>query len=143
MSVGGYTNTNTTILAMIQAYDGRETGVAPKYSDGNFYAEINDNSFSNIGVTNSNSQGFYIANKNNSGNNIGYKNGVKVINGANVSTGKTAINLYIGAENAGPIRRYSLFNVQFIFIGLGISDTEASAMYTSVQNYQTSMQRQV
>ena len=114
---------------------------SPKFADGNFYATINDNVFSNIGIINNNSQGFYIGNKNNSGNNIGYKNGVKVINGANVSNGKTTANLTVAARNASD--RFSSFNVQFIFIGNGVTDSEASAMYTSVQSYQTSMNRQV
>ena len=146
MSISAYTNSNLSgsNTNIIGAYDSRETAIAPRWSSGQFFSEINDDVFTNIGVTNSNSQGFYIANKNNTGNNTGFKNGVKVINGANLSSGKTNLNLYVGARNNGGISdRFSNYNTEFIHIGLGLNDTEAANLYTRVQAFQTALSRQV
>jgi len=147
MSISAYTNSNLsgTNSNIIAAYDSsRETGIAPKWSGDTLYTVINDNVFTNIGFVNNSSPGFYIANKNNTGNITGFKNATKVINGANLSDGKTNLKLYIGARNLGSTAdRFSTYNIEFVHIGMGLTDTEALALYTIVQQFQTSMARQV
>ena len=147
MSISAYTNSNLsgTNSNIIAAYDSsRETGIAPKWSGDTLYTVINDNVFTNIGFVNNSSPGFYIANKNNTGNITGFKNATKVINGANLSDGKTNLKLYIGARNLGSTAdRFSTYNIEFVHIGMGLTDTEALALYTIVQQFQTSMGRQI
>jgi hypothetical protein len=147
MHISAYTNTNQTGIeaSIIGGYDSnRETTIAPKWVDNYFYADINDNVFTSISTPNALSQGYYIGNKNNTGNNLGYKNGIKVINGANVSNGKTNVNLYLGARRtAGGVDRYNTYTIQIITIGNGLTDYEAKALYWIVQKYQTTLGRQV
>ena len=70
-----------------------------------------------------------------------YKQGVLIYTGSTTSTAKGNLSIYIGSLNG--LGLYS--NAQFAFshISQGLTDSEASAMYTSVQSYQTSMNRQV
>lgn len=100
---------------------------------------------SNLQVANANSQGFYITNRNSATNTTGYKNGVRVINAA-ATSGLANLVLVISAEtqNGAPgISRYSTRQIAFASIGDGLTDTEAANFYTAVQNYQTTLARQV
>lgn len=146
MSVSAYTNSDLpgAQVKIIGAYDGtRETGIVPRVGNV-LQTQINDSVFSGIDASNGASQGFYIANKNNTGNQIGYKNGVRLLNSPNLSTGKTNLSLFVGARNInGSADQFNTYNVQFIHIGLGLTDTEATNLYTAVQRFQTTLGRQV
>jgi hypothetical protein len=53
------------------------------------------------------------------------------------------VNIYLGARNGGgTIDVYSKLNHQFASIGDGLTDADASALYTAVQAYQTTLSRQ-
>jgi len=55
-----------------------------------------------------------------------------------------SFNFYLGARNnAGPPALYSNHQCAFAFIGDGLTDTDASNLYTAVQAYQTTLSRQV
>jgi len=93
---------------------------------------------------NTNSQGFYVANR--TANNVvnGWKNGAKVVTTANLSTGLLGINLYLLAyNNGGTTAGYSTRECAFASIGDGLTDAESANFYTAVQAYQTTLSRQV
>ena len=99
----------------------------------------------NIGSTktNGNSLGHYIANRNSSTNTTGYKNGMQTVNGVQTA-GLPTDAVFIGGRNQGgssiipSSRQYA-----FASIGDGLTDAEASSLYTAVQAYQTALGRQV
>lgn len=70
-----------------------------------------------------------------------FKNGTQVQTGN--LTGGTGGNLYIGANNAGTVTDRSDRNYAFTSIGGALSTTDASNLYTIVQNFETILGRQV
>jgi hypothetical protein len=93
---------------------------------------------------NTNSQGFYLANRTASNVFNGWKNGAKVVTTANLSTGLLGINLYLLAYNLnGAAALYSTRQCAFASIGDGLTDTDAANFYTAVQAFQTTLGRQV
>ena len=93
---------------------------------------------------NPSSTGLYIANRIVSGTVSLFKNNTKVINAGRLAQTPTTYNLYLAAENgAGTAGSYSPREQAFASIGDGLTDTEASNFYTSVQAYQTTLGRQV
>jgi hypothetical protein len=91
-------------------------------------------------VPNSNSQGMYITNRNSSTNTSQYKNGINVRD-VTQTTGLATNALTIGAQS-GRIR-YTSRQYAFASIGDGLTDTQASNLYTAVQTFQTTLSRQV
>jgi len=63
----------------------------------------------------------------------------------NSKTGNINASLVLGARklNTSTIQQYSTRQHRFAFIGDGLTDTEASDLYTAVQAFQTSLSRQV
>ena len=60
------------------------------------------------------------------------------------STGLSNYKIPLGAlSNAGTYQSYSIRESAFASIGDGLSDVEATAFYTAIQKYQTSLGRQV
>jgi hypothetical protein len=148
MSLSAYTNSDigfnqTYIMAANSTAGGEnETSIAPNYA-GNFIGSVNDTVF-NGSTGNSTSPGYYIANKNNSGNVLLYKNQTKVFTATNVSTSKTNTTMFLGARNQnGGANRWGSFSIQFSHLGQGLTDTEATNLYTAVQRFQTTLGRQV
>jgi hypothetical protein len=74
-----------------------------------------------------------------------YQNGV--LKNTNTTTDTTALNsvkLSIGAlNNNGTIQSYANRECAFFAASSGLTDTEAANFYTAVQNYQTTLNRQV
>jgi hypothetical protein len=94
------------------------------------------------------SRGFFIINKQNNTTLKLKKNDTLLSSNTTLSTAqyRPAQNFYIGAVNGS--QSYSGLNYDnkeygFISIGNGLTDTEASAFYTAVQKYQTSLSRQI
>ena len=72
------------------------------------------------------------------------KNGIKLIQSTQVTSAIPNINNYIGALNhAGTFNFPSSKNFAFSSIGSGLTDTEAANLYTAVQAFQTTLNRQV
>ena len=114
-----------------------------RWSDGLCYYCINSatqNTFSNVSAL-----GFYIANRVNSTNQKLYKNnttntGVSSSQGLGAKAG----GIFIGAwNNTGGTLYYSNRNYAFASIGDGLTDTEAANFYTAVQNFNTTLTRNV
>jgi hypothetical protein len=147
MHISSYTRTNKAGSAqnLMGGFDGfNDTELNPYFTDNNFYSIINDTVYTNISYANNNSQGFYVSNKNNTNNNLGYKNGTLVINGTNISASKTNANIVVGARtNGGSVDRFATYEIQFSSIGNGLTNTQVSNFYTCVQTFNTTLSRQV
>jgi hypothetical protein len=100
----------------------------------------------NIGGTISgqtSSLGHYILNRNSITNTNGYKNGSAVFTELQTAALPT-VSIYIGARNSnGSFTLPTSREYAFSSIGDGLTDTEASNLYTAVQNFQTTLNRQV
>jgi hypothetical protein len=121
-------------------YDGTVgSGVVARYSSDIFYAVYGSYTAT---YTNTNSQGFYITNRNSSTNTTGFKNNTKVIDV--LSTGLVANkSLFLGANNSTIITEFSDRQCAFASIGDGLTDTQASNFYTAVQAMQVTLSRSV
>jgi hypothetical protein len=54
------------------------------------------------------------------------------------------VSVYLGARsNNGTAVGFSLHQLAFAFLGGGLNDTEAAALYTAVQAFNTTLSRQV
>jgi hypothetical protein len=88
------------------------------------------------------SQGFYTGTRSNATNTKLFKNGLIRLNDSIASTPATSATIYLGAWNNSPQyntnREYALAS-----IGDGLTDTQASNLYTAVQAFQTTLSRQV
>jgi hypothetical protein len=74
-----------------------------------------------------------------------YRNSVIYRNSTITSNSLSTANLYVGARNNNnsSVSQYSALQCAFASIGDGLTDTEASNLYTAVQAYQTTLNRQV
>jgi hypothetical protein len=99
-----------------------------------------------LAVSNTNSQGMYIASRISSTSHKAYKNSsnIATITTSNNQTRMSKFSLFLGAShNNGFPEEYSNRQNAFASIGDGITDTEASNLYTAVQAFQTTLSRQV
>jgi hypothetical protein len=91
----------------------------------------------------SDTRGFLVANRPNSTQLKSYFNATAQTLAA-PSTGLSSIPIFIGAYNRNSITTdFSSRQCAFSFIGDGLTDTEASNLYTRVQAFQTTLNRQV
>jgi hypothetical protein len=122
-------------------------GIYPR--DANNFASrmYNYNAGSTLLTANTDSRGLFISNRTSSTVLNQWKNGIKqgtatYTNTNNVTT--ITQNIHLGAMNLnGTLSQYSNRQQAFASIGDGLTDTEASNLYTLVQNYQTALSRQV
>jgi hypothetical protein len=89
------------------------------------------------------SLGFYVANRTGASVLNAWKGGVKKVSGTNASTLCSNYSIFIGAFDSGVPQYYSTKECAFSSIGSGLTDGEASALSTLVQNMQTTLSRQV
>lgn len=97
-------------------------------------------------VSNTNSTGFYIGTKRVSALLNGYKNGVKVINNGTTSDNEPLnrpISIFAQNNGGAGITRFSNRESAFATTGEGLTDTDASNLYTLVQAFQTTLGRNV
>jgi hypothetical protein len=74
----------------------------------------------------------------------GYRNNTSVFTAAETSNSPNNVKIVIGATNTtGGVSDYSTNECAFASIGDGLTDTEAANLYTAVQAYQTSLNRNV
>jgi hypothetical protein len=104
---------------------------------------MNDSSFIS-GLSSTASLGFYIGNRPSSGTKNFWKNGVKTNTQNTTATTRPSSSIYLLANNsAGTTSEPSLKQCAFSSIGDGLTDTEAANLYTAVQAFQTTLNRQV
>ena len=71
-----------------------------------------------------------------------FKNGILSATNSEVSTGNSTNSIYLGATNGNTLN-YSNRECAFASIGDGLTDTEAANFYTAVQNFNTTLTRNV
>jgi hypothetical protein len=110
--------------------------------------DISFNTNQNNRFLNDNSIGFWIGNVTSSTSNILYKNNSKILTNTNnnnyTNYSGLIYSITLGGQNIGTYSRSpGLRNYAFASIGDGLTDTEASNLYTAVQAFQTTLSRQI
>lgn len=119
----------------------QDVGVLSKYTGNLFYAILGGTLYPN--VSNTDSRGFFVANRTDASNIKGYKNGTLVVNSAQ-PTANLTISIFLGARNqSGTINEPTDRECSFAHCGDGLTDTQASNFYTAVQIFNTTLGRQV
>jgi hypothetical protein len=114
--------------------------ITPRYTDNNSYSRVNGN---NIQYVSAGSLGYFVGTRTSSSVARIFQNNILRANDALSSTGLSNFTLNIGALNAGGTRTFSNRQIAFATIGDGLTNTEASNLYTAVQKFQTTLARQV
>jgi hypothetical protein len=117
-----------------------------KYNSTNTLSDAYSNTTNRLSVSNSDSRGFYIGTRTSINSHKIYKNGtqtaVETNNEANGSMPN--VELAIGAYNfGGSLVQFTDKQFAFISIGDGLNDTEAANFSTAVNNFQTTLGRNV
>jgi hypothetical protein len=142
---GLYSRTNTD--GVIQ--DMGSTGNGAVYTElqlrnANEFKGVINSSLTRIVSTNTNSQGFYTMSRTAATTIKNYKNGTLLTTAATSSIGNVNAAIYIGGfNNQGGLQFPSNRQYSFSYISDGLTDTEASNFYTAVQEFQTTLGRQV
>jgi hypothetical protein len=134
------TNTNNTTIEMgvdqfTNLVEIRTAGVTYHRVNGGGLVQHND----------SNSLGFYTANRTAVNVLNAWKNGVKLATSTGASSTPSASSIFLLALNSGVGvgQFYSTKECAFASIGDGLTDTEASNFYTAVQAFQTTLGRSI
>ena len=111
-----------------------------------FRYTINNSAFEDAGLlTTSSTSGFFIGNQD--GTNVKlFRNNTNIAQNTATDPKQEKVNLpiFIGADNNnGSAADYTTAESAFASLGDGLTDTEATALYTAVQKYQTTLNRQV
>jgi hypothetical protein len=91
------------------------------------------------------SKGFFIGTTRANNDRKTFKNGIQQKSLTTiVNTSYSSFKMYLGARNlAGSANSYTTQQISFSSIGDGLTDTETSNLYTSIQTYQTTLSRNV
>jgi len=135
------TNSNGTEVEFGAAAAGNQTLLEIRTS-GTTYAAINS-APTYINFADTDSRGFYVANRTASNVLNVFRNSTKRVTGATASSGRANANYFILAWNNVTPQYYSLKQCAFASIGDGLTDTDAANFYTAVQAYQTSLGRSI
>jgi hypothetical protein len=139
---GYYSRTNNTNVTLIGSESTTILTISPR---GNTTILAGGSNFGLVNFSDTNSLGFYQLSRNQSNLFKGYKN--NILKGTDItSTGGNLpnLNVYLGALNKNlSALFYDNREVAFSYLGDGLTDTEASNLYTRVQTYQTALSRQV
>ena len=116
----------------------------PKYT-GNLAVIHISNQTTGASATSSDSRGYFVGSRTSVSNIFLSKNGLTLGSDTNsFSCVMPNISYHIGAmKDLTSYRWYDGREISFIHLGDGLTDTEASNLYTAVQAYQTSLGRQV
>jgi hypothetical protein len=147
-SYGVYSRTNSNGTEVEIGAEGGSPAVGSNIFirfSGTTYARVNSTQ-TWVSFSDTDSRAFYIANRTASNVINAWKNNVKQTTGTTASS-LIAVNVTyaLGANNNSNNTRnyYSTKQQAFAFIGDGLTDTEASNLYTAVQAFQTTLGRQV
>jgi hypothetical protein len=147
MSFGYYSRTiggaAETRMSMGAFDGGSDSSLIIRWNNGFSYNNLNETLYTAL-YTNADTHGFYVANRNATNLEQGWKNGIKKIEVVNIPTTRTNKNVYLGAmnNNIAPLY-FDNKQTAFAHIAEGLTDTEAANLYTRVQAYQTALSRQV
>ena len=91
-----------------------------------------------------NTTSFFVATRTSNVDFKAFRAGVLLGSSAISMTSLPNFNFYFGARNdSGTAAFFSNHQIAFAFLGSGLTDGEAAALYTSVQAFQTTLSRQV
>ena len=143
--ISGYTRTNTSVLAPLLSSENASTYangifIWPKYTGGIFSVRVNDDS-SDSATAVTNTQGLHLATRTASNVKKYRHNTTQILSNTTASSALNVASIYIGASRNNA--NYSTHQTAFNTIGDGLTDTEATNLYTRVQAFQTSLSRQV
>jgi hypothetical protein len=107
--------------------------------------DIFDDSASRLIINTGNSTGYVIGTRSASNSHKLYRNNTTIASTSSATTGTLPnANYYIGALNwIGSADYFDNNEMAFVSLGDGLTDTDASNLYTIIQNYQTILSRQV
>jgi hypothetical protein len=138
---------NTTGIDDIGAYNGTADLINMRLIinlSGTLYCDLNNGTTARIAVVNSNSLGFYLGSRISSTAFKVFKNNTTFGTNSNLNTGsQPTIPIYIGSSNATGTKNYSNRQCAFASIGDGLTDTQAAALYTNIQTFQTTLSRAI
>jgi len=118
-----------------------EMSIIPRFTGDVAYPIIGGFQFPTY--ANNDSRGFWVINRQNTSNIQYYNKNVKVVDAAQIN-GMPTNSIYIGASNLfSGVSRYSDRQIAFSSIGSGLTPTEAANLYTAVQAFQTTLNRQI
>jgi len=142
MSFYSRTNNNTGVYDMAAVGGSTEQNLITRYSNNSFYA-CYGNTGQVLSTANTSSLGLFVTNRNSDTNTTAYKNGSLVMNGTQTSLLSTS-NIFIGAAGSGSSGTgFGTKETAFNSIGDGLTDTQASNLYTAVQAFQEALNREV
>lgn len=120
--------------------------LASKYGSTNALSDAYNNTSNRISVTNNDSRGFYISSRTSINSHKLYKNGSSIGTDTNNEANALMPNVALtfgGYNFGGSVVQITDKQFAFVSIGDGLTDTEAANFYTAVQNFQTTLGRQV
>jgi hypothetical protein len=130
VEIGCYDNTRACQILI------RNSGVAP------ISTRTFQNNLTDVKYTETTSLGLFIGNR--IGTNVKiFKNSVEQISVTNSANGRTTISFWIGAQNYFGLNIPSPKECAFSTIGEGLTDIEVANFYVTVQNFNTTLSRQV
>jgi hypothetical protein len=94
-------------------------------------------------INNTNTTGFYIANRKTNDDIVLNKNGSEIFRTPKATVGTSNYPYFIGTFNEGgtPLNQYSAKTLAGITIGSGLTVTESSNLYTAFQTFNTALSR--
>lgn len=148
-SIAYYSRTNDYSFALMGCVEAaspdRGILLSPKFSSSfnNDFSCVNSSTVSKTAAINTN--GLFIVSRIVNNQFKGYQNNSIAYTSATNSGIKPNLKIYIGARNNSGNIASQFTNLQCAFasIGDGLTDTDAANLYTAVQAYQTSLNRQV
>lgn len=145
-----YSRTNRTLNygVPIGSYDnipGNQLILFARTTANTMFSRINTGIYNGDTYSVTDSSGFFTASRTLSSYSKLFRNGISLGNGSVVANGLTTTNLSIGALrlSSGPQDYYDNEELSMATIGDGLTDTDASTLYTLTQAFQTSLSRQV
>ena len=105
------------------------------------YGAVNNNELAI--ATQTTTAGFWGVSRVSSSGWAAYKNGANIVNKTQGSVAPSGNSVFISSRNTGTPTTFGNKEVAFFSIGDGLTDAQASAFYTNVQTFQTTLSRQV
>ncbi|MEZ5425590.1 MAG: hypothetical protein R2747_04945 [Pyrinomonadaceae bacterium] len=139
-SIYSRTDASAASVAEMSAATGNSNRMMLEYGDSKFYISWGD-AGGTAGFANTDSSGYFIANRTGASVINGWIDGNKVINATRASTSLPNANLLLGKYAA--ISAFSTKEIAFATIGTGLSDAEAAELYSLIQAFQTTLGREV
>jgi hypothetical protein len=141
-SVYSRSNTAAGFKRELSVSNSGEIGVLVRYAADLFYPIIGAGTYPTL--ANTDSRGYYIANRTDGTNIKGYKDGSLVINSAQTANLPTSQPVYLSSKNnGGTAVEFSDRQLAISTIGDGLSDTEAANLFIRVETLNQALARQV